>query len=139
MPVPSVAAVILRGDQILLVKRRNPPSAGRWSIPGGVQEVGERTREAVKREVWEETGLDIDVLGLSQAGDVIRYDDEGRITYHYVILYYLAVSTGGRLQAGDDVSEVGWFTLKEAEVLSLPNGMMDILLRALRYKKQRFG
>lgn len=139
MPIPSVAAVILRDDQILLVKRRNPPSAGRWSIPGGVQEVGERTQEAVRREVWEETGLDIDVLGLSQAGDVIRDDAEGRIAYHYVILYYLAVPTGGRLRAGDDVSEVGWFTLKEAEALSLPTGMMDILLRAIHDKKQRFG
>lgn len=135
MPVPAVAAVIYQQDQFLLVKRRNPPSAGRWSVPGGVQELGERTQEALKREVREETGLDIDVLDLVQAGDVIRWDDEGRIAYHYVILYYLAGPIGGQLQAGDDVSDVGWFTLEEAESRDLPEGMMDILLNVLRYKK----
>ncbi len=136
MPVPAVAAVIYRNDQFLLVKRRNPPSAGRWSVPGGVQEVGERTREAIRREVREETGLVVDVLNLMQTGDVIRYDDDGRVAYHYLILYYLAVPTAGSLQAGDDVSDVGWFTLEEAQALSLPKGMLDILLSALRYEEK---
>jgi ADP-ribose pyrophosphatase YjhB (NUDIX family) len=65
------------------------------------------------------------------AGDLIRGDDEGRTAYHYVILYYLAAPAGGELRPGDDVSEVGWFTLEEARELSLPTGMMDILLRAV--------
>ncbi len=131
MPIPAVAAVISCGDRLLLVKRRNPPSAGKWSIPGGVQELGERTCHAVKREVREETGMEIDVLDLLEAGDVIRRDGDGRVAYHYLILYYLAVPRSGQLRAGDDVSDAGWFTLKEARTLDLPDGMMDILMRAL--------
>mgnify|MGYP006286181207 CR=1 FL=1 len=132
VPVPAVAAVIYHADRWLLVKRRNPPSAGKWSVPGGVQEVGERVYEAVKREAREETGLAITRLELLEAGDVIRHDDEGRVAYHYVILYYLAVPVGGELRAGDDVSEVGWFTLDEVKTLRLPDGMMDILLNAAK-------
>jgi ADP-ribose pyrophosphatase YjhB (NUDIX family) len=137
MPVPAVAAVIYRADQLLLVKRRNPPSAGKWSIPGGVQEVGEQTHSAIKREVREETGIAVDVLDLLEAGDVIRRDANGRITYHYLILYYLAMPRGGLLCAGDDVSEVGWFTLDEARALDLADGMLEILLRAVREAAKR--
>jgi len=131
IPIPAVAAVIIDADRLLLAKRRNPPSADRWSVPGGVQEVGEEIHEAVRREAREETGLDVTDLELLMAGDLIRCDEEGRTAYHYVILYYLAVPEGGELRPGDDVSEVGWFTLEEARKLSLPAGMMDILLRAV--------
>ena len=60
-PVPAVGAIILKDDKILLVKRGAEPGIGKWSIPGGSMEFGETMEEAVKREVKEETGLDVEV------------------------------------------------------------------------------
>ena len=88
MPVPAVGALVVDGDRVLLVLRRNPPYAGQWSIPGGVQEVGETLIEAVRREVVEETGLSVGDIGLLDVGDLLEYDKEGRVEYHYVITYF---------------------------------------------------
>jgi 8-oxo-dGTP diphosphatase len=96
--VPSPAGVVL-------VKRKYEPLAGEWSLPGGVQEIGETLEEAAAREALEETGLAIDVGPIVEVFDRIVRDRDGRIEYHYVLIDYFCRPRGGRLQPGSDVSE----------------------------------
>lgn len=129
-PIPAVAALVVRGDDVLLVLRRNPPSAGRWSVPGGVQEVGERVIEALRREVCEETGLDIEAARLVDVGDIVERDAEGAVRYHYVIAYYAARPAGGALHPGDDVRAARWASLDAAAALGVHPRLLALLAAA---------
>src|SRR6266850_1165580 len=82
-PRVAVGAVVLDGERVLLARRGQAPSAGKWSIPGGLVHLGERLEEAVVREVQEESGLRIRVLGLCGVIDRVHREGE-RVRYHYV-------------------------------------------------------
>lgn len=130
-PRSAVAALIVSQGRVLGVLRRNPPAAQTWSVPGGAQEVGERVEAALHREVREETGLDIEDVRLVDVGDVLAYDVEGRVRYHYLIVYYRAHVAGGDLCAGDDVGAVRWMTLEEAADLGMSSRLRSLLSQAL--------
>jgi 8-oxo-dGTP diphosphatase len=107
-PLPSVHAAVLRGDQVLLVRRANPPRQGRWSLPGGVVELGETFRQAARREVLEECGIEVEPGALIDVVDNIIQDEGGRIRYHYVLIYVLARYVGGEAHPASDASDVRW-------------------------------
>ncbi|MBN1486753.1 MAG: NUDIX hydrolase [Anaerolineae bacterium] len=130
LPIPAVAALIFLEGQILMILRGNPPSVGKWSFPGGVQQVGETTVAAVQREVFEETGLVIYTPQLLDMGDVIVSDSQGRIEYHYVIAYFLVSNVAGSLSFGDDARAARWFNLDEALQLDLPAQSVELLSKA---------
>lgn len=94
-PMAGVGAIIFRGDQVLLVQRGKEPSYGKWSVPGGLVEVGESLRDAVLREVQEEVGLTVVVRDLVVALDRVIRDQTGRIEYHYILLDFLCDSQDG--------------------------------------------
>jgi 8-oxo-dGTP diphosphatase len=106
-PLIGVGAVIVQQDRVLLVKRATEPARGRWSIPGGLIDVGETLAEAVIREVREETGLDVEPLELVELLDRI-YRDGDRVRYHYVIADYLCRVVGGTLHAASDADAARW-------------------------------
>ena len=108
-PWIGVGGIIFQEDRVLLIKRGKEPGLGLWSIPGGIVEVGETAAEALQREMEEETGLEVETIGLVEVFERIFPDKEGRILYHYVILDYLCVLKGGRLAAGSDVTEAAFF------------------------------
>lgn len=110
-PVCGVGAVVWRNGQVLLVRRANPPRRGEWSLPGGAQEIGETVLEAARREVLEETGITIEVLGLVDVVDSIHRDEDGRVRYHYTLADVFARATGGCEAAASDGLEVAWFDL----------------------------
>ncbi len=112
-PVVGVAALVWREDRILLIRRAKAPRAGEWSLPGGRQELGETVAEAARREVSEETGLDVIVLGVVAVVDSIHRDEAGRIEFHYTLIDMLAEWYDGEAIAGDDASAVAWATLDE--------------------------
>lgn len=116
-PMVGIGVVIWRGDKILLVKRGKAPRKGEWSLPGGTQELGETIMQAAVREAREETGLDIVPLGIVTAVDGLSKDKAGKIEYHYTIVEVAAESRAGKAAAQDDVDEVRWATLAEAEEL----------------------
>jgi ADP-ribose pyrophosphatase YjhB (NUDIX family) len=118
-PVAGVGAVIIESGQILLVRRGAAPRAGHWSLPGGAQELGETFAETCVREVREETGLAVEVLGLVDVIDSITRDDAGRVRFHYLLADVLAKPSGGMLKAGSDVADARWFTPDEAFALPL--------------------
>jgi ADP-ribose pyrophosphatase YjhB (NUDIX family) len=116
----GVGAVVVSEQRILLVKRGSEPGKSKWSVPGGLVELGERVSETVIREVKEETNLDVKTTMLIDVVDNLELDEEGKCRYHFVIIDFLARLKGGRLQAGSDVLEARWvpFDLVETQNLT---------------------
>jgi 8-oxo-dGTP diphosphatase len=113
-PVVGVGAVVVKDGKALIVKRAHEPRKGEWSLPGGRVELGETLVAAVRREILEETGLEIDVGPIVEVFDRVHRRD-GRVRYHFVIVDYLCTCTGGALCAGDDAEDVAWVTGDELE------------------------
>lgn len=107
-PWIGIGCVVLRGDQVLLVRRGKPPRIGSWSLPGGAQHLGETAEEAARRELHEETGLEVGPMALAIVVDAISRDEEGRVQYHYTIIDFAAAWRAGDARAGDDAAEVAW-------------------------------
>ena len=107
-PFVGVGVVVFRREEVLLVRRAKPPVSGRWSIPGGAQEIGETVREAALRELREETGLEARIAGLIDVVDGITRDDAGRVRYHYTLVDFAAVWVSGIARAASDVADVRW-------------------------------
>jgi ADP-ribose pyrophosphatase YjhB (NUDIX family) len=118
-PIVGVAAVVWRDARVLLVRRGRPPRQGQWSLPGGAQHLGETVFCAAQREVLEETGLAITVLGLVDVVDSIQTDHAGKVQYHYTLVELAAEAHAGTAVAGDDATAVGWFSLAELADLGL--------------------
>jgi 8-oxo-dGTP diphosphatase len=118
-PWIGVGGIVFQGDQVLLIKRGQEPGRGQWSIPGGIVEVGETVARAVQREMEEETGLQVEPLGLVEVFERILPDEQGRIFYHYVILDFLCSIKGGCLMAGSDVTEAAFSPLSQLGMLGV--------------------
>ena len=110
-PIVGVGVVVFRGDEVLLIKRAKPPVSDRWSIPGGAQEIGETVREAARREVAEETGVEIEIVGLVDVVDGITRDPDGRARYHYTLVDFAARWLSGEALAASDAAAVRWVSL----------------------------
>lgn len=107
-PIVGVGAVVLRGADVLLIRRGKPPRLGEWSLPGGAQELGETVHHTARREVREETGVEIEIVGLIDVIDAIRPDAGGRIESHYTLIDFAARWRSGTPRAGDDALEAAW-------------------------------
>lgn len=114
-PFVGIGLVVLRrtpsGGEVLLVRRGKAPNFGRWSLPGGAQEIGETAEQAARRELKEETGLSVGALHLITNVDSIQRDAAGRVRFHYTILDFAAVWESGEPVAASDVSETVWAPL----------------------------
>ena len=108
----GVGAVVFRDDDVLLIKRGKPPFKGHWSIPGGGLRYGERAADAARREVREETGLEIEIIGLLDVFDALP--DGGDFARHTVIIDYVAEAASGEPVAGDDAAEAVFVGFEEA-------------------------
>lgn len=106
-PLPVAgAAVIDEQGRILLARRAVAPREGWWNLPAGFMEWGESAEEAARREVLEETGLEVVITGYLTAAGAARKDQPwASITY----VFYYARPIGGQLQAGDDADEAAFF------------------------------
>ena len=111
-PLVGVGAVIVHEGRVLLVQRGREPMKGRWTIPGGLIEIGETLSDAVVRETREETGLEVEPIELVELLDRIHRQN-GRVRYHYVIADYLCRVAGGTLAAADDAAAVRWVGREE--------------------------
>ena len=107
------ARVVVRDGKALIVKRAHDPRKGEWSLPGGRVELGESLEDATRREIKEETGLDVDVGPLVEVFDRVHRLD-GRIRYHFVIVDYLCIPRPGDACAGDDAEDVAWVTSRSS-------------------------
>ena len=128
-PVVGVGAIIICDGKILLEKRKGEPGKGKWSVPGGLVELGERAEDAVIREVKEETGLEVADPELIDVVDNIVRDANGEVKYHFVIIDYFVKLKGGQLRAADDAEDLRWVPLAEAEKYDLTKTFRAFLQR----------
>lgn len=126
-PVLGVGALILEEGRILLVERGRAPLSGHWSLPGGGVETGERLEDAVVREVFEETGLEVETGSIATVFERIMADQSGRCEYHYVLVDFYCTIRGGNLRAGDDSKDVRWFGMEELPSLSITEGTREVI------------
>ncbi len=138
-PWIGIGVVVWRGDAVLLVRRAHPPLKGQWSIPGGMQEIGETARQAGVREVFEETGLEIRIDGLIDVIDVILPDDAGQVRTHYTLIDFYGHCLEGAGQeygtnprAGDDADEALWVSVSALDEY----GLWPETLRVIEVSRQ---
>ena len=118
-PMVGVGALIVCDGKILLEKRKNDPGKGKWSIPGGLVELGENIEQTVIREVKEETGLEVEKPEHIDVVDNVVQDEDNKVRYHFVIVDYFVKLKGGRLRAASDAEELRWVPLDEVETYNL--------------------
>lgn len=131
-PIVGVAGIIYSGQKIILIRRGQEPARGEWSFPGGAVEVGETLEQALRREIWEETQLEVEVVVLSAVINRIFRDQAGAVAYHYVLLDFLCRHTAGIPRAGSDSSEVAQVPYHQLAHWPLPDQTKAVILQAFR-------
>lgn len=108
-PILGVGAVVWNDKrEVVLIRRGKEPRQDQWSIPGGHLEWGESLHNAILREVHEETGLTVAIVGLIDTVDLITQDASGMVTRHYVLIDFATRVIAGELRAGSDAAEARW-------------------------------
>jgi len=133
-PVVAVGAIVWKEDRFLLIRRGRPPRQGGWSIPGGRQEAGETVHEAVHREIREEAGIEIEILGVAAVVDLIDRDG-AELSHHYTVIDMLAEWRAGEARAGDDAMDTAWVTLEQIGDYDLPDLQIDVITQADRQRR----
>lgn len=130
-PIVGVGAIVLEGDRVLLVKRAHEPLKGEWSLPGGAVDVGETLEEAIRREVREETCLDVEVGPIVDVLDRIRYDPDGRVKFHYVVVDFLCRPLSGTLQCASDAEEAAWAARADLGRYGVADATINVIDKAI--------
>ena len=130
-PVLGAAAVVIHDRRVVLIRRGKAPDAGEWSIPGGAVELGESIEAALRREVREETGLEIAVGRFLDVYERIERDADG-VRFHFVVLDYAATAVGGTLRAGDDAAEVALADPADLDRYGVADSIRRVIAAALQ-------
>ena len=128
-PIIGVGAVIICNSKILLVRRGSDPGKNKWSIPGGLVELGEKIHTTVIREVKEECNLDVEIHDLIDVVDNLVADEKGRWRYHFVILDFFVRFKEGSAHAGSDALDVRWVSLDSVENYDLTRTFREFFER----------
>jgi 8-oxo-dGTP diphosphatase len=120
-PVVGVGVVLVQDGKVLLVRRGRDPGRGLWAVPGGKVRRGEPMRDAARREILEETGLEVEIGDVVWVGEYLEADD------HIVLIDFAGSVLGGELRAGDDADDVRWVAVEEAVEFPLTRTMFDLM------------
>jgi len=134
-PNIGVGGVVIHRGRVLLVQRAHEPLKGRWTIPGGMVEVGEELRDAVKRELKEETGLKVEPMDLIEVFDRIQRIGR-RVRYHFVIVDYLCRWKSGKLKPDSDVLDARWVSPRDLDRYDLTEKAREVIQEAFRLARQ---
>ena len=129
-PFLAVSAAIMRDGKVLAVRRARQPALNLYTMPGGVVEIGETLTEAVKREVREETALEIEPVALAGHREAILRDGEGLVQRHFIILCFAARWLSGEPVLNEELDDARWLTLAELSGLRTTEGLSDIVAAA---------
>ena len=132
-PVVGVGAVVVRDGRALIVRRGHEPRKGQWSLPGGLVNLGESLADAARREVKEETGLDVYPGPIIETFDRVHRDPDGRIRYHFVIVDFVCESSGGVAVANSDAEAVAWTTAGELDAFGVNAHAAAVIRKGLEY------
>ncbi len=130
-PILAVSAAIVRHGKVLIVRRARQPAMGLYTLPGGGVEVGETLREAVMREVREETALTVEPVGIVGYREAIARDRDGRVERHFVILPFAARWIAGEPMLSDELSEAMWVDPAAIADLNTTAGLGEIVAKAM--------
>ncbi|MEL8054540.1 MAG: NUDIX hydrolase [Pseudomonadota bacterium] len=137
-PIPAVGCICFRDDEVLLVRRGKAPRAGEWSIPGGRVEPGEPVRDAVLRELQEETGVTAELVALVDVVDAV-FDSEEEVAFHYVLIDYVARWISGEPIAGDDAIDTRFVKLSALKAIELWDETRRVIIKGYEMIQQGNG
>lgn len=130
-PHIGIGTLLIRDNQLLLIKRKYNPDAGFWSIPGGHLDLGEKVEVAAEREAFEETGFKVKVTKLAGIINKIMYDKSGKIEYHYVLINYFVEQIDGRINqppiAADDALDAKFVPFDQLKNYKLSDSLIELL------------
>lgn len=129
-PILAVVCLLHRKNDVLLVKRGREPNKGLWAFPGGMVETGETLKDAVIREVREETGSKILEPNFLQYHEIIDTNSNEQAQYHYVLMVFETGKFIGSPLAGDDASDVSWVPTSKISDLSVVDGLHDVIMNS---------
>jgi len=135
-PLVGVGAVVFKSGEVLLVRRGQEPAINSWSLPGGLVELGETLTTAIHRELAEETGITVRLLGIAAVLERIFPDPEGRIAYHYVLVDFGCDYLQGELNPGSDITAARFVPLADLSGFDLAQYTADVIRRAWEQKRQ---
>lgn len=135
-PIVGVGGVIFDGASVLLAKRGQEPAKGTWSLPGGAVELGERVVDALKREIQEEVGIEIEVGGLVRVLERIIQDQGNRVRYHYVIIDYWGWKVSGHPTPGSDTSDICFVPLEGIRKRDIHREVLETILMAVELRER---
>jgi len=128
-PLVGIGAIIICNGKILLEKRKGEPGRDKWTVPGGLVELGESAEQTVMREVKEETNLEVEQPELVDVVNSVTTDENGKIKYHFVIVDYFVKLKGGTLKVADDAAELRWVEFSEVENYDLTRSFREFFRR----------
>jgi len=132
----GVGGVVVHRNRALLIRRGSEPLKGEWSIPGGMLELGEELAEGVRRELKEETGLEVEPLEIVAAFDRITRQGK-RVKYHYVIVDYVCRLKRGRLKPASDVVDARWARREDLPKYNLTEMATKVILESFEMMRRR--
>ncbi len=136
-PLVGVAAAVFNDEgEVLLVRRGQPPRQGSWGLPGGLLDLGERLADGARREVYEECGIEIEVVDIVATFEPIMLDEAGRIEYHYVVIDFWARHLSGKAAPQDDADAVAWVTMEALDPFDLLPESRDVVEQAFSLWQQ---
>ena len=132
-PVVGVGAVVVRDGRALIIRRAHEPRKGEWSLPGGHLDLGESLIDAVRREVKEETGLEVHPGPIIETFDRVHRDPDGRVRFHFVIVDFVCEAPSGEAVAGSDAEAVAWVTARELDGYGVNAHAAAVIRKGLEY------
>jgi ADP-ribose pyrophosphatase YjhB (NUDIX family) len=126
----GASIAVLKERCVLLVRRAQPPYAGLWSLPGGKTEANETAGDTVRRELKEETGIEVEIEGVVDTVKIVPDEADGGATYRLTVFY--GHPTGGNLKAGGDAEAAEWVHLDDVDELPMTPGTADLIWVAAR-------
>jgi ADP-ribose pyrophosphatase YjhB (NUDIX family) len=131
-PFLAVSAAIFRDGKVLVVRRARKPALNLYTMPGGVVEAGEMLIDAVKREVREETALEIEPIALAGHREAVMRDREGKVERHFVILCFAARWVSGEPALNEELDDARWLAPSELGGLRTTDGLAEIVADAAK-------
>jgi 8-oxo-dGTP diphosphatase len=135
-PILAVSVAVFRQDQVLVGRRARPPMAGRFSLPGGVVEVGETLIEAAKRELFEEVGVEAEIIAFNRHVEPILREG-GRVRAHFVIASFVGRWKKGEARVSKEMDAVAWIEPEACTSLLTTPELGEILESARRIERER--